>query len=144
MSPKFLFHGAPLIHISGYVTGRKVVNLKSVAMALHTHVMSCVKLPEVICADLGRHMARSILVGRDKGEEENAYIGNLEQGIYVAFLFRIRSNILLIWKCINGILPIQENLFRRRVTREMLCINCKGDCETFPHLFMECQCAHIM
>lgn len=45
-----------------------------------------------------------------------------------------------IWKCINGILPIRENLFRRRVTREMLlCINCKGNCETFPHLFLECQ-----
>lgn len=21
----------------------------------------------------------------------------------------------------------------------LLCINCKGDCETFPHLFLECQ-----
>lgn len=51
---------------------------------------------------------------------------------------------VFVWKCINGILPIRENLLRRKVTREMLCLNCKGDCETFPHLFLECRFAHVM
>lgn len=30
------------------------------------------------------------------------------------------------------------------MTKEMLCLNCKADCETFPHIFLECQFAHIM
>lgn len=35
-------------------------------------------------------------------------------------------------------------MFRRKVTNEMLCVNCGRDCETFPHIFLECRLAQIM
>lgn len=43
-----------------------------------------------------------------------------------------------------GILPIRENLFKRKVSRELICPVCSSDCETFPHFFLECRNAQIM
>lgn len=45
------------------------MTLKSVAMSLATHVMSCVKLPEGICDELVKDMA-AFWWGRGKGKRK--------------------------------------------------------------------------
>lgn len=48
-----------------------------------------------------------------------------------------------IWKCVHSILPIRENLFRRKITSELNCPVCRMDCETLPHFFFLNASGHI-
>lgn len=83
---------------------------------------------------------QGMMAGTSEGESSSRYLDKKHGPRFGICPPRINLNIL----SGNGILPIRENLFSRKVTREMLYMNCKADCETFPHLFFECRFAHIM
>jgi hypothetical protein len=48
---------------------------------------------------------------------------------------------LFMWQACNNILPIYENLFKRKVIADALCPICRGDIESVGHALWSCPVA---
>lgn len=46
---------------------------------------------------------------------------------------------LFLWKLVHNILPVQENIFKKRITRSRDCPICKKEPETIEHTFLRCE-----
>lgn len=45
---------------------------------------------------------------------------------------------LFLWKAIHNILPVQENIYRKRISRTKECPLCMKEPETVEHVFFRC------
>lgn len=44
---------------------------------------------------------------------------------------------IFLWKLINNILPVQENLFKKKIARSNVCPVCKREIESVEHIFSQ-------
>lgn len=45
---------------------------------------------------------------------------------------------IFLWKLVHNILPVQENLFKKRISRSNICPICKKETESIEHTFLRC------
>lgn len=45
---------------------------------------------------------------------------------------------IFLWKVVHNILPVQQNLFKKRITRSNVCPICQKEMESIEHAFLRC------